>query len=104
MAQMISKEVYDKLVAEGTPMIIDFSATWCGPCKKLAPIIDEIAEEFTGKINVCKCDVDDNEELAAMYGVRNIPTVVFIKDGKEVDRTVGALPKNALVEKASALL
>lgn len=104
MAQMISKEVYDKLVAEGTPMIIDFSATWCGPCKKLAPIIDEIAEEFAGEINVCKCDVDDNEELAAMYGVRNIPTVVFIKDGKEVDRTVGALPKNALVEKASALL
>ncbi len=104
MTQMISKEAYDKLIAEGMPMIIDFSATWCGPCKKLSPIIDEIATEYAGKINVCKCDVDDNEELASMYGVRNIPTVIFIKNGQEVDRTVGAMPKSALIEHVQNLL
>ena len=86
------------------PAVIDFYATWCGPCKKIAPIIEELAAEFDGKIAVGKCDVDENDEIAAQYGIRNIPTVLFIKDGQVVDKHVGAAPKSLFDEKFKALL
>lgn len=94
----------EELTAAGLPVVLDFYATWCGPCKKIAPIIEELATEFDGKIAVGKCDVDENDEIAAQYGIRNIPTVLFIKDGKVVDKHVGAAPKSLFDEKFKALL
>lgn len=93
-----------ELTAAGLPVVLDFYATWCGPCKKIAPIIEELATEFDGKIAVGKCDVDENDEIAAQYGIRNIPTVLFIKDGQVVDKHVGAAPKSLFDEKFKALL
>lgn len=94
----------EELTATGLPVVLDFYATWCGPCKKIAPIIEELAAEFDGKIAVGKCDVDENDEIAAQYGIRNIPTVLFIKDGQVVDKHVGAAPKSLFDEKFKALL
>ena len=94
----------EELTAAGLPVVLDFYATWCGPCKKIAPIIEELAVEFDGKIAVGKCDVDENDEIAAQYGIRNIPTVLFIKDGQVVDKHVGAAPKSLFDEKFKALL
>lgn len=94
----------EELTAAGLPVVLDFYATWCGPCKKIAPIIEELASEFDGKIAVGKCDVDENDEIAAQYGIRNIPTVLFIKDGQVVDKHVGAAPKSLFDEKFKALL
>jgi len=104
MEKTITTQNYEALVEEGLPIVLDFSATWCGPCKKLAPVIEELAGEYAGKVNVGKCDVDDNDELAARFNIRNVPTVLFIKNGEVVDKHVGAAPKSVLVEKINALL
>lgn len=104
MAQIITDANAQDIIGAGLPVVIDFSAAWCGPCKMLSPIIDELAAEYEGKVNVCKCDVDESEGLAAKFGVRNIPFVVFIKDGNVVDRSVGAVPKATLQQKLNALL
>lgn len=89
---------------QALPLVIDFSATWCGPCKKIAPIIDELAAEYEGRVLICKADVDENDELTSRYGIRNVPTVLFIKGGEVVDKNVGASPKATFVEKIEALL
>ena len=86
------------------PAVIDFYATWCGPCKMVAPIIEELAAEFEGQVIIGKCDVDENSELPGQFGVRNIPTVLFIKNGEVVDKQVGATTKAALQAKVEALL
>lgn len=104
MEKIVTSQNFEALQAEGLPLVLDFSATWCGPCKKIAPIIEELAGEYEGKVNIGKCDVDDNEELASQFGIRNVPTVLFIKDGKVVDRHVGAAAKSVFVEKINALL
>ena len=104
MALVIKDDNFEALVAEGKPVVLDFWATWCGPCKQIAPYIEELAEEYQGRVNIGKCDVDENSELPAQYNVRNIPTVLFIKDGKVVDKNVGATSKAALKEKVEALL
>ena len=80
------------------PVMVDFWATWCGPCRGLAPTIDEIAEEYSKKIKVCKLDVDTNQELAIQFRVMSIPTVIFFKGGEQVAREVGAYPKEKYVE------
>lgn len=95
---------FAEIQAQGLPLVIDFSATWCGPCKKIAPIIDELAGEYEGKAVICKCDVDECDELTAQFGIRNVPTVLFIKNGEVVDKHVGAAPKATFVEKIEALL
>lgn len=104
MEKIITQQNYQELLATGLPVVIDFSATWCGPCKKIAPIIAELATEYAGKVIIGKCDVDDNDELTEKFGIRNVPTVLFIKNGEVVDKHVGAAPKNAFVEKIEALL
>ena len=104
MALEITDSNYKEVLAEGKPVVVDFWAPWCGPCKMVAPIIEELAAEFEGQVIIGKCDVDDNADLPAQFGVRNIPTVLFIKDGKVVDKQVGATTKAALKEKVEALL
>ncbi len=88
---------------EGVTMI-DFWASWCGPCYLLAPIVEQIAEEYDGRVKVAKLDVDENQSTAMRFDVRSIPSVLFFKDGKHVDTAVGAVPKARLVEKIERLL
>ncbi len=92
------------LMAEGKPMILDFWATWCGPCQMVGPMIDELAEEFNGKIIVGKVNVDENSDLPSQYGIRNIPTILFFKGGELVNKLVGAQSKAKLQEEAQKLL
>lgn len=86
------------------PLVMDLWATWCGPCRMIAPIIAELANDYDGKIVVGKCDVEDNNEIAMEFGVRNIPTILFFKGGQVVDKLVGAAPKATIEEKIKALL
>lgn len=104
MEKIITDSNFERVLAEGLPIVLDFSATWCGPCKKIAPYIAELAEEYAGRVNVGKCDVDDNEELTSKFGIRNVPTVLFIKNGEVVDKHVGAGPKSEFAEKIENLL
>ena len=104
MATIMNDSNFAEIQAQGLPLVIDFSATWCGPCKKIAPIIDELAGEYEGKAVICKCDVDESDELTAKFGIRNVPTVLFIKNGEVVDKHVGAAPKATFVAKIEALL
>lgn len=104
MEKTITDSNFEEVLAEGLPLVLDFSATWCGPCKKIAPYIAEIADEYAGRVNVGKCDVDDNDELTGRFGIRNVPTVLFIKNGEVVDKHVGAAPKSELQAKVEALL
>jgi thioredoxin 1 len=104
MEVTITSENFETLKNGQKPLVIDFWATWCGPCRMVAPIISEMAEKYDGKIVVGKCDVEESEELAAEFGIRNIPTVIFIKDGEIVDKLVGAAAKQKFEEKFEALL
>lgn len=104
MATIVNSEQFKELRSQDTPLVVDFFATWCGPCKKLAPIIDEVSEEVAGKVNVVKIDVDQTEDIAVEYGIRTIPTVLFFKSGEVVDKFVGAVPKAQVLEKVNALL
>ena len=93
-----NKESFDKALGEGKLMMVDFWADWCGPCRMLAPVIDKLAEQYEGKVVSGKVNVDDEQELAIRYGVMSIPTVIFFKDGKEIDRKVGVMPPAAFTQ------
>ncbi|WP_062054533.1 thioredoxin [Aquimarina longa] len=105
MALEITDATFDEVVLKSEkPVLVDFWATWCGPCRMVGPIIEQISEEYDGKAIVGKVDVDANQEFAAKYGVRNIPTVLVFQNGEVVGRQVGVSPKNVYAEALDSLL
>ncbi len=100
----VTEENFDELMNSGMPVMVDFGATWCGPCKALAPRIEEIAAEYEGKAMVGTADVDECSDLSARFRIRNVPTVLFFKDGELKDKSVGLVAKETLVEKLVALM
>jgi len=105
MAIEVTDATFDEVVLKSDkPVLVDFWAAWCGPCRMLAPIVEELTNDFEGKAVVAKVDVDANQEFAAKYGVRNIPTVLVFKNGEVVDKQVGVAPKATYTEKLNALV
>ncbi|HYG16269.1 MAG TPA: thioredoxin [Bacteroidia bacterium] len=105
MAIEITDNNFEEIVMKSNkPVMIDFWAVWCGPCRMVAPIVEEMSEEFHGKAVIGKLDVDNNPNISAMFGIRSIPTMLYFKDGKVVDKVVGAAPKNTLTQKLNAQL
>lgn len=98
MAIQITSQNLDELKAQGKLVIVDFWATWCGPCQRLGPIVEELATEYSDRAIIGKCNVDEEEDLPAEYGVRNIPYLLFLKDGQPVDKIVGAQSKDKIKE------
>ena len=101
---VITNDNFESVMNSGKPVVLDFWATLCGPCKKIAPVIEELAEQYADQVIVGKVDVEENDDISFKYGIRNIPTVLFIKDGQVVDKIVGATAKAAYEEKIKALL
>lgn len=105
MALEITDSNFDEVVLKSDkPVMVDFWAEWCGPCRMVGPIVQEIGQEYEGKVTVGKLDVDNNPGVSVKFGIRNIPTILYFKDGKVVDKQVGAVPKQILVNKLEALL
>jgi thioredoxin 1 len=104
MEVQITSENFESLKNGAQPLVVDFWATWCGPCRMIGPIVSELAEQYDGKIVVGKCDVEENDELAAEFGIRSIPTILFFKNGQIVDKLVGGVPKATLEQKFESLL
>ena len=104
MEVQITNENFESVKSGNLPLVVDFWATWCGPCRLIAPIIAKLAEKYDGKIVVGKCDVEDNEDLASEFGIRNIPTILFFKGGQVVDKLVGAQGEAVLDAKFQSML
>lgn len=101
----INDSNYEEIKSQGKPMVLDFWATWCGPCKKIGPYIQELAEQYADQVIVGKVNIEDEaDDLVAEFGIRNVPTVLFLKDGEVVDKIVGAAPKSKFEEKIQAML
>ena len=104
MAKVATNTNFDSLLEDGKLVVVDFWATWCGPCRMISPILDEAVMEMGDKFTLVKVNVDDADAIAARYRIMSIPTLLFIKNGEIVDKSVGALPKSALLEKINANL
>lgn len=102
--QVINDSNINEVLASGKVVLIDFWATWCGPCRMLSPTVDDVAQELEGKVVVAKCNVDDAEDVAVTYGIRNIPTLLYFKDGQLADRTVGVVSKDEIISRLNNLL
>ncbi len=99
----LTNENFDATIAEGVTMV-DFWAPWCGPCRMIAPVIEELAEDFDGKAKICKVNTDEQQDIAVKYGIRSIPAILFFKDGEMVDQMVGAASKDAFASKLNTIL
>ena len=99
----LTNDNFEATVGEGVSLV-DFWAPWCGPCRMIAPVIEELAEEFEEKANICKVNTDEQQDLAVKYGIRSIPTILFMKDGEVVDQMIGAASKQAFADKINSLL
>lgn len=104
MVQIITDTNFSEIIETDKPLLIDFWAAWCGPCRILTPTVDEIAEEFGDKVVVAKCNVDDAEEVSFRLGIRNIPTLLFIKNGQVVYRSLGVISKAEIESKLNSML
>ena len=104
MEKIITDANFAEIINTDQPVLIDFWATWCGPCRALAPVVEELAHEFAGKAVVGKCNVDDCDDLPMTFGIRSIPTLLFFKNGQLVDKLVGAAPKADIAAKLNSLL
>ena len=104
MLKVVTNDNFKDILGGSAVVLVDFWATWCGPCRMLSPVVDEVAAEYDGRVDVAKCNVDDADEIAAEMGIRSIPTLLFFKNGEVVDRTVGAVPKVTITSKLDALL
>ncbi|MGD0341711.1 MAG: thioredoxin [Bacteroidales bacterium] len=105
MALEVNDGNFDEVVIKSDkPVIVDFWAEWCGPCRMIAPIIEDISKEYSDKAVIAKCDVDNSPQVSARFGIRNIPTVLFFKDGKIADKQIGAVPKSNFIKKLNAIL
>ena len=104
MAFVFNDDNVRQEIETGKPVVVDFWAEWCGPCKSIAPIVEELADEYEGKVLIGKYDVDEGTDFLADYNIRNIPTILFFKDGKMVERNVGSISKDNLEAKIKALL
>ena len=93
-----------EVLSAETPVLVDFWAAWCGPCRMVAPIVEELAGEYEGRAKVCKLDVDDAQKTAGEYGIRSIPTLLIFKEGKVADQLIGAVPKTQITEKLDAAM
>ncbi|MCE3046960.1 thioredoxin [Helicobacter kayseriensis] len=98
----LTKENFEEVVKNGLSLV-DFWAPWCGPCRMLSPVIDKLAQDYSGVANICKVNTDEQEELSAQFGIRSIPTILFLKDGKVVDQMVGATSEQVLKDKLDSL-
>ncbi|MDR1454270.1 MAG: thioredoxin [Tannerella sp.] len=104
MLRTITDENFNEVLNEGKLFVLDFWAEWCGPCRAIAPIMDELASEYDGKVVIGKVNVDENNDLVSRYGIRNIPTIMFFKNGQFVDKQVGAAAKSCYANKIKKLL
>lgn len=104
MAIAVNETNFKEIISSEKLVMVDFWATWCGPCRMLSPVVDEISEEMADKVVVAKCNVDECDSIPMEYGIRNIPALIFFKGGAAVDRLVGAVPKATIVEKINSLL